>query len=72
MSFEPGFIPQGWTRGQQLRVYAATAHELGYVSLDASDAPANANSEDVTLLKFSYADTDRVRQWLDWWQQTPA
>jgi len=71
VSFEPGFIPQGWLRGQRLRVYAATTHEQGYVSLDVSDAPTESNSNDVTLLRFRYAETEKVRQWLDWWQQSP-
>lgn len=69
MSFEPGFIPDGWKRGQTLRVMRAIPSWPGFVTLDHTRLTANDQIPLGTVSLIRYTDTEAasVEAWLQWW-----
>jgi len=69
VTFEVGFVPNGWQRGQPLRVMRAKGAWPGFVSLDhtrlAPDYKLSADA--VGLITLSLEDSSKIDPWLDWW-----
>lgn len=75
--WEEGFVPEGWVRGQELRIVPALKNYVGYVSRSFSLAhsPLSMASDDVKdtvfAITFSYDQAKQIQRWLDWWRRTP-
>ena len=69
MSFEPGYIPEGWKRGQPLRVMRAIPSWPGFITLDharltvAERPPLGATG----LIRFTAEEAAGIDAWLAWW-----
>jgi len=69
VTFEVGFVPEGWTRGQPVRVMKAKAPWPGFVSLDHTKLSLQANiaSDAVGLVTFTAEESVNLDSWLEWW-----
>lgn len=69
MSFEIGFVPTGWTRGQALRVLYPQDALTGFVSLDRTKLPRTEKlPPDATgMIRFTPQEAATVKSWLEWW-----
>lgn len=69
MSFEPGFIPEGWKRGQPLRVMRAIPAWPGFVTLDHARLAASDRLPigSIGLIRFTSEESASIDAWLEWW-----
>jgi hypothetical protein len=71
MTFEIGYVPEGWERGDRLRLVNAdfSAGPVAAVSREAlmvCDFDADAQCLEF-LIKFNYEERNRVSTWIKWW-----
>lgn len=76
MAFEPGYVPNGWARGEELLVTLPVTHPSGDVTLGwvrqaviawaVVDKPVNENH--VGLVTISPRQVDDAKRWLAWWR----
>lgn len=73
MSFETGFIPKGWVRGQMLRVHRLQDNGTGYIELETRGIPFDPNkkfeTDDVAVMAYSKWNVEKVNAWLKWWRE---
>jgi len=73
VAFEVGFVPQGWTRGQPLRVMRAKPSWPGFVSLDHTKLSLkdSISGDAVGVVRFTVEEAANLDAWLEWWS-TPV
>ncbi len=69
-AFDIGYIPEGWKRGDELRLIKPPAHlkhgryALQHFEMGSPDDPP----PEIGALTFLEEDKPRVQAWLEWWQ----
>jgi hypothetical protein len=74
MNFKPGYVPQGWIKGEELNVIEPSPgvdhdgrYGMGSITLKDSYSRAG-NGDAIFALHFLGADRAEVQKWLDWWK----
>ena len=74
-SFEIGFVPQGWKRGNNLRFVRpgigpnATVGQV-WQAIPVFPSDAAVSGDDIACVTFVADDLPRVNAWLKWWQDS--
>jgi hypothetical protein len=63
---EPGWIPQGWERGEPLTIWPADPRGAVFRKLPSIDID-NTKMDDIACFEFTRADAGSLHVWLHWW-----
>lgn len=66
-AWQPGWVPQGWKRGEDLWVVPAKPGCYGSVC---PELEFNNVRADMVVVQFHHDDGPRVQAWLEWWNGT--
>lgn len=64
---KPGYVPEGWTRGENLFVQPSRKGALGFVG-QRPKLTIGQNAAELFFIEFRYEDAKEVQEWLDWWK----
>lgn len=72
-SFDIGFIPKGWTKGEKLRVVRPTETTTGFIAQNCREIgysfdPTRDYSTDIAYMRFDLQEVSKADTWLDWWK----
>lgn len=72
-AFDVGWVPKGWTRGQELKLFQARPNWRGSLSqafdVDSMPPIGAIQGDDVAHVSFAREDGKAVDRWLDWWHE---
>ena len=75
-AFDIGWVPKGWTRGEELDVSPAARmpngdHRVGYVAqAELPPYPGLRAASGAVIVRFTAESTKDVQAWLAWWAAT--
>lgn len=67
MNFEIGEIPEGWERGEELRIRNAPRNGYGSISQCMRFLPPGTVPNNLIFITFHEDNIPKVNEWLKWW-----